>query len=67
MSDAIPPSILQSMDVAIRLKSRMLEEKTFSAREECPRCGNRLHAYLTGEKLHLRLTCETPDCISVIE
>jgi len=67
MSAAIPPSILQSIDVAIRLKSKMLEEKTLSAREECPRCGSVLHAYLTGKKLHLRLYCETPNCISVIE
>lgn len=34
---------------------------------KCPRCGGRIVAFLAGRHDHLHMSCETPNCIRIME
>ena len=70
-------------DLAVRdIGDRMMKEIAFvmavkadmvqklliwDERAGCPRCGGIVKIALVGLKQHVRATCQTPNCLSVME
>lgn len=58
----------KTLDAAMKLKKVMISQKLTSAKAPCPKCGTgMLHGRLAGRKNHLRMWCDTPNCMQMME
>ncbi len=55
--------MMEDLQTALKLKSKMLKRQLTTARAKCPRCKKEtLQGRLAGRKNHLRCWCDNPDC-----
>jgi len=57
----------ETIETGLKLKARMIaagKTKVWTVR---PACGGRLNASLAGRKNHLRMACETSNCMRMME
>ena len=70
MSDPSPEFLHRAgvmISLGLSMKHFMLDEGLTTHQETCPLCKMLVSAELVGRKGHLRLVCETPDCIRMME
>lgn len=56
-------------DIGWLMESKRLMKRRGSIRatRTCPNCGKKVHLVLAGHKQHLHASCETPNCIWMME
>ncbi len=55
------------IDTATKFKRQMLKRGVRYGYTHCPQCAGKLIGRLAGPRNHLHMTCETPDCIRMME
>ena len=66
-NDAFWKTAMEAVETGLKLKKIMRDKKITRCKAECPRCGNTIHAALTGPKNHLRMACEGKCGVNMME
>ena len=70
MSDpdvAFADSFMEAFRLAEKVKAALKAKGKLQGWTKCPRCGGRINAILAGSRDHLHMSCETPNCIRMME
>ena len=60
--------LMKDIAFVMTVKSDMVRKQLlWDSRAGCPRCAGTVKFALVGTKLHVRATCETLNCLSVLE
>ena len=60
--------LMKDIAFVMTVKADMVRKQLlWDTRDGCPRCGGTVKFALVGTKLHVRATCETLNCLSVME
>lgn len=60
-------SLNQTLTLAVKVKAALKAKGKRQGWTKCPRCGGRINAILAGSRDHLHMSCETPNCIRMME
>lgn len=60
-------SLRQTFDLSVKVKSALKRKGKRHGWTKCPRCGGKITAFLAGSRDHLHMSCETPNCIRMME
>lgn len=60
-------NIEQTLDLAIKVKAALKAKGKRRGWTMCPRCGGKIAAFLAGSRDHLHMSCETQNCIRMME
>lgn len=68
MGDAnFADDFMETFRLAVKLKAALKDKGKRRGWTKCPRCGGRIVAVLAGKRDHLHMSCETPNCIRMME
>jgi hypothetical protein len=59
--------VCETIGLAIKVKAALKNKGKRRGWTKCPRCGGRIVAFLAGRHDHLHMSCETPNCIRMME
>lgn len=57
----------ETLDLAVKVKAALKAKGKRRGWTRCPRCGGKIAAALAGPRDHLHMSCETPNCIRMME
>lgn len=60
-------SLRETLDLAVKVKAALKAKGKRRGWTKCPRCGGKIAAVLAGSRDHLHMSCETPNCIRMME
>lgn len=56
-----------TIELAVKVKAAMQRKGKRRAWTKCPHCGGRVIAALCGKRDHIRMACQTENCLEMME